>query len=602
MRVSDQLLRRAVATGCIACLLLGGVPAPLVAQEAPAEDVAAVSAAVPAADEAAAPASALPSAELAAAPTSAAEPDAAEAATSAAPATPDASAGPAAAPAELHPTVADAPEGAELPVPAAERGWVSDGATKRYLLEDGSFARGIQAVDGTLYVFDLDTGALLGAGWHKLGDVWCHADAQGRAHTGWLHDEKRWYWLDDAGVMAAGGLREIDGTTYCFTVSGVMCTGWTKRDGAWRYFDARGALVTGWLRDQGTWYWLDADGVMAAGCLREIGGKTYCFDASGALRTGWARIDGAWWYFDSSGAAHAGWLKVGSTWYYLRADHRMATGWLDLGGTWYYLEPSGAMAVGLRNVDGKPYCFADSGAMSKGWVSAGGLWYHMQDWNTPTKGWYSEGGVTYWFDANGVMATGWRTIDGIDRWFSPSGACDKLGWQNPHGLYVVSTYSVKPYKVTTGIFSYITPSRVQAYSTRADCVEILVQRAYEYLGTPYVWDYACAPGVGVDCAGLVMQCLCAIGMNTPYNPWSHYYDPWQDHNANNMFADDGFMWVDAADRQRGDIVFWPGHCALYLGGDQCIEAWSSTGVVQSSIWQNPSGGWRTPSGYRRICV
>ena len=32
----------------------------------------------------------------------------------------------------------------------------------------------------------------------------------------------------------------------------------------------------------------------------------------------------------------------------------------------------------------------------------------------------------------------------------------------------------------------------------------MIQRAMEYLGTPYRWGYSCAPGVGVDCAGLVM--------------------------------------------------------------------------------------------------
>ena len=43
----------------------------------------------------------------------------------------------------------------------------------------------------------------------------------------------------------------------------------------------------------------------------------------------------------------------------------------------------------------------------------------------------------------------------------------------------------------------------------------MIEVAYEYLdaNTPYIWDYACAPGVGVDCAGLVLQCLYATGMD-----------------------------------------------------------------------------------------
>ena len=590
--MKGTIARRLLAASCALSVLLGSVPVPLSAQEAVVPSAAdrvnrpAAEATQPA--EEATPPSAeadVPAADVVSAPRHVSE----ESLPSAAP---DAKADGA-----LAQAASDEPE-----APAPTRGWVTEGNVWRYLLDDGSSARGIYEVDGVLYVFDLQNGNLLGKGWHQMVNTWCYADAEGRAHTGWLRDGGHWYWFDAAGVMAANGLREIDGRTYAFAPSGVMRTGWVQLDGSWRYFDGDGSLHTGWLANGGTWYWLDANGVMAADCLREIGGKTYAFDASGAMRTGWVYADGSWWYFGASGAACTGWLAAGNTWYYLDDNGRMHTGWLDWGGRRYWLDQSGAMVTGMRTVDGQPCCFDASGVLSVGWVQVGSAWYHMADWHRPTTGWFSEGGVTYWCDETGMMATGWRTIDGIDRWFSPSGACDKTGWQNPHGLYVVSTYSVQPYMATSGIFSYITPSRVKAGSTRAECIEMLVQRAQEYLGTPYVWDYACAPGVGVDCAGLVMQCLYAIGMNTPYNPWSHYYDPWQDHNAANMLADDKFLWVDAAKRERGDIVFWPGHCALYLGNDQCIEAWPSKGVVQSSIFQNPDGGWRTPNGYRRICV
>lgn len=42
----------------------------------------------------------------------------------------------------------------------------------------------------------------------------------------------------------------------------------------------------------------------------------------------------------------------------------------------------------------------------------------------------------------------------------------------------------------------------------------MITRVYDYVGTtPYIWHYSCAPGVGIDCAGLVMKCFYATGMD-----------------------------------------------------------------------------------------
>lgn len=118
----------------------------------------------------------------------------------------------------------------------------------------------------------------------------------------------------------------------------------------------------------------------------------------------------------------------------------------------------------------------------------------------------------------------------------------------------------------------------------------MITRAYEYLGTRYVWDYACAPGVGVDCAGLVMQSLYATGMDlSPMNPWDHYYTPGHDQYANYMWNNGRFQHLSFNQRQRGDIIAYSGHVAIYLGGDRIIEAYSpKTGVRISSVYSSPN--------------
>ena len=148
------------------------------------------------------------------------------------------------------------------------------------------------------------------------------------------------------------------------------------------------------------------------------------------------------------------------------------------------------------------------------------------------------------------------------------------GFQNPSPFYQVSNRSVSIPHQGQGIFGYRTPSRISLYATRNECIEAAISRAYDYLETPYRWDYSCAPGVGIDCAGLVMQSLYATGMDLGrYNPWDHFYTPGHDHYANDMWNDPKFMRLSFSQRRRGVLICYPGHIAIYLGNDTIIEAY-----------------------------
>ena len=81
-----------------------------------------------------------------------------------------------------------------------------------------------------------------------------------------------------------------------------------------------------------------------------------------------------------------------------------------------------------------------------------------------------------------------------------------------------------------------------------------------------------------------MQALYATGMDlSPMNPWDHYYTPGHDQYANFMWEYGRFMHVSIDDRQRGDLISYAGHVAIYLGDDQIIEA-DLPQVKISSIW------------------
>lgn len=150
-----------------------------------------------------------------------------------------------------------------------------------------------------------------------------------------------------------------------------------------------------------------------------------------------------------------------------------------------------------------------------------------------------------------------------------------IGYQNPSQFYQVSNRSVTIKNMGQGIFGYRTESRIPYNATRNQIVNAIVTRALEYVGTPYIWDYSCAPGLGVDCAGLVMQALYAAGMDlSPMNPWDHYYSAGHDQYANYMRNYGRFQRVSFADRQPGDLILTNGHVSLYIGGDRIVEAYS----------------------------
>ena len=48
--------------------------------------------------------------------------------------------------------------------------------------------------------------------------------------------------------------------------------------------------------------------------------------------------------------------------------------------------------------------------------------------------------------------------------------------------------------------------------------------------------------------------------------------PGHDAYANYMWNKGKFQKLPFSSRQRGDIVSWPGHVAIYLGNNQIIEA------------------------------
>lgn len=160
-----------------------------------------------------------------------------------------------------------------------------------------------------------------------------------------------------------------------------------------------------------------------------------------------------------------------------------------------------------------------------------------------------------------------------------------VGFQNPSGYPQVSNKTVKLPSYCHGEFTYVTPSRIPFNATRQQCVEAFIGRAVEYLGTRYIEPYSTAPGGAVDCSGLVLQCLYATGMDMGwYNPYNHRWLPEQTYNSMNWYRNNTFKPVSVSNMIRGDVVYYSGHIAIYLGNGQIIDSWPRIGVTIRSLY------------------
>lgn len=393
----------------------------------------------------------------------------------------------------------------------------------------------------------------------------------------------------------AQGMVSVHGSRYLFDANGWARSGWQKNDGVWMHFDPKTfAAVTGWNRltwnDRASWYLFDAEGRMLTGWQKNDR-KWYLLSDSGRMLKGWQKDEGSWYHMaDAGGAMDTGWIKSGGSWYLLGESGRMRTGWQKVDGSWYHLDDYGRMDTGWLKLHGTWYLLSSGGRMLTGWQKVGGEWYYLyEQGDMASDEWVGD----YYVRPNGE--------------WSDYATSYKSGYQNPSGYYQLSSKNVY-FNGYGSSFDYATPSKIAKSATRSEAIEAFIDRAYDYRGTDYVWNWSKRPGEGVDCIGLVFQCAYACGMDLDggtknfddFNPYTHYMtgaNGWHSHDADNMWNYGKVQHLSLSQRERGDVIYWPGHVAIYLGNDKIIEAFGDD-VHITSLWSHRS----SPTGVMRFFV
>ncbi len=288
----------------------------------------------------------------------------------------------------------------------ARTGWTEIEGNTYYFYESGAMALGITQIGSEQYYFHPETGVLT-VGFVKVGleDYMYYEEGEKLPFAGLREVDGKLYYFSEQESdygMALPGMQEIDGDTY--------------------YFDpVTKQAVRGFVSYNGGTYYMGDDCRMLRDTLCEIDGSTYLFSVSGLVRYGLVSFNGSRYYFDlDTGKAIYGWKSIdGANFYFDPDTYAAKTGKAEIDGASYYFGSGGHQITGIVTDNGIRYYFSPDGITEKGFAEYNKNTYYVNEDNTVKTSHAIIDGKMYYFDSYGVMKTGFRMVNDIRYYFDP---------------------------------------------------------------------------------------------------------------------------------------------------------------------------------------
>ncbi len=155
-------------------------------------------------------------------------------------------------------------------------------------------------------------------------------------------------------------------------------------------------------------------------------------------------------------------------------------------------------------------------------------------------------------DLGNAAEPGWRCVRMVD-------GTDAYVRQEQVRKYVVPTGSDKNDNHYVDECSGIGGQKREAEMELRDA---LVNTAYSYLGTPYRWGGKST--LGIDCSGFTFMVYAMNG--------------WYIHRDSAWILQSPIRKIADCEKKAGDLLYFPGHIALYLGNGEYIHSTAKDGA------------------------
>ena len=299
--------------------------------------------------------------------------------------------------------------------------WVDENGNRYYADGNGNYVRGIHEINGVIYFFDPNTGALKReAGWRTWGNGRYFTNGEGIAYRSrFITFGTPKFYMGIDGAVKTGIFSTLDGQLYNaddYTGEVIQVAQWIEKNGKRYFSNAEGALYKNQFITFGTpKFYMGADGAVKTGLFTTSDGQLYnADDRTGEIiqRAQWIVKNGKRYFSNAEGALYKNqFITFGTPKFYMGIDGAVKTS--------IYSTPDGR----IYNSDD----YTGEVIQRAQWIVKNGKKYFSNASGELYKNQFISFGNTYYYmGADGAVVVGSFYYNGESYSSSPEGIVNEL--------------------------------------------------------------------------------------------------------------------------------------------------------------------------------
>jgi len=296
--------------------------------------------------------------------------------------------------------------------------WVDENGNRYYADGNGNYVRGIHEINGVIYFFDPNTGALKReTGWRTWGNGRYFTNGEGIAYRSrFITFGTPKFYMGIDGAVKTGIFSALDGQLYNaddYTGEVIQVAQWIEKNGKRYFSNAEGALYKNQFITFGTpKFYMGADGAVKTGLFTTSDGQLYnADDRTGEIiqRAQWIEKNGKRYFSNAGGALYKNqFITFGTPKFYMGIDGVVKTGiFSTLDGQLYNADDYTGEVIQVAQWierNGKKYFSNASGELYKNqFISFGNTYYYMGSDGAVVVGSFYYNGENYSSNSEGIV-------------------------------------------------------------------------------------------------------------------------------------------------------------------------------------------------------